>query len=574
MNFDKILEKCGDAGRYQYLMLLLLGYIAFTSTVHYYSQNIIGFVPQHWCYHEELANRSHEEIAAIYAPFGNKAACTRLDKIEVHEGIYNVTASSQSCERWIYKYDYGFRSMNAELNWVCDDAYKARIGQSLFFLGSLLGTFAFGMLGDRIGRVRAVILANQCGFVGDFLTTYATNLTQFSAFRCISGLAATANYYLMFILVLEFLAPKLRNLAISGTLGLCFCLGALVAPWLSVLAGNWRIYLTFSALLQLVVALFYFVVQESAQWLITRNNVEGAIARLKLIAHFNGRQVPSADFEAFRQHCTAKRKHESQQQKAKLFDLMRTPRLRKTALIVIFTFMLISLSFNTISRNVEGLGLSPFVVFSLFAVVVPPSGLLQGVLQSRLGRKATCFVALFCTSLLACALGVCLTFESVQLNATLLLAFAMPTRLGISICYTTFSQYSSELLPTCVRSRGIATAHLAAAAASVTSPYLIHLGTKFAAGPSFILTALLLTAALSTLLLPETNNRQLPITLEDGEAFGKGESMLSFDCLRARDDDVLKQPAEELKLNALNGARRNTSQETEAEGAPEADGEA
>lgn len=216
------------------------------------------------------------------------------------------------------------------------------------------------MLGDRIGRVRAVILANQCGFVGDFLTTYATNLTQFSAFRCISGLAATANYYLMFILgkhcvsahllyqlcsslslssmaVLEFLAPKLRNLAISGTLGLCFCLGALVAPWLSVLAGNWRIYLTFSALLQLVVALFYFVVQESAQWLITRNNVEGAIARLKLIAHFNGRQVPSADFEAFRQHCTAKRKHESQQQKAKLFDLMRTPRLRKTALIVIFT---------------------------------------------------------------------------------------------------------------------------------------------------------------------------------------------------------------------------------------------
>jgi len=35
--------------------------------------------------------------------------------------------------------------------------------------------------------------------------------------------------------------------------------------------------------------------------------------------------------------------------------------------------MLTSLSFNTISRNVEGLGLSPFVVFSLFAVVVPLS---------------------------------------------------------------------------------------------------------------------------------------------------------------------------------------------------------
>ncbi|KAM8706263.1 hypothetical protein ACLKA7_010524 [Drosophila subpalustris] len=566
MDFDKILVKCGDAGRYQCLMLFLLGYVAFTSTVHYYSQNIIGFVPQHWCYHEQLDNRSLDEIAAIYAPYGKEASCTRLERIEFHDEGYNVTVSSRACDRWIYKYDYGFRSMNVELNWVCDDAYKARIGQSLFFLGSLVGTFFFGMLGDKIGRVRAVILANQCGFVGDFLTTYATNLAQFSTFRCISGLAATANYYLMFILVLEYLAPKLRNLAISGTLGFCFCLGGLVAPWLSVLAGNWRIYLTFSALLQLIVALFYFVVQESAQWLITRNNVEGAIARLKHIAHFNGRQVAPADFEAFRQQCLAKAKMNNHQQKAKLFDLLRTPHLRKTSLIVILIFMMTSLSFNTISRNVEGLGLSPFVVFSLFALVVPPSGILQGLLQSRLGRKATSFLAILSTGLLSCALGVTLSNEGAQNNATLLLAFALPTRLGISMCYTLISQYTSELLPTCVRSRGMATAHLAAAAASFTSPYLIHLGTKFAAGPPFVLTALLLSAACCTLLLPETNNRQLPITLEDGERFGKDESLLSFDCWRRHkdDDDVIKKPSEELKLNVLNGAREAEA-ETEAE---------
>ncbi|XP_017849801.1 organic cation transporter protein isoform X1 [Drosophila busckii] len=563
MNFDKLLSKCGDAGRYQYLMLLLLGYIAFTSTVHYYSQNIIGFVPQHWCFHEQLADRSFDQIAAVYAAYGKAASCTRLESVEFVDGsdaAPRVTLSNQTCERWIYKYDYGFRSMNAELNWVCQHAYKARIGQSLFFIGSLLGTFIFGMLGDRIGRVRAVILANQCGFVGDFLTTYASNLTQFSAFRCISGFAATANYYLMFILVLEYLAPRLRNLALAGTLGLCCCLGGLVAPWLSVLAGNWRIYLTFSALLQLIVALFYFVVQESAQWLITRNNVEGAIARLKHIAHFNGRQVPAADFEAFRVHCASKSTPQSQQQqKATLLDLLQLPHLRRTALIVVFTFMLTSLSFNTISRNVEGLGLSPFVIFSLFAVVVVPSGFLQGALQSRLGRKATCFLAFLTTGLLSFGLALALSNE--QNNATLLLLFALPTRLGISMCYTGTSQYCSELLPTCVRSRGMATAHLAAAAASFSSPYLIHLGTSFAAAPPFILTALLLVAAFSTLQLPETNNRQLPITLAEGEAFGKGESMLSFDCWRPHDDDLDKQPAEQLKLQQ----RQTTEIAAEAE---------
>jgi len=58
-------------------------------------------------------------------------------------------------------------------------------------------------------------------------------------------------------------------------------------------------------------------------------------------------------------------------------------------------------------------------------------------------------------------------------------------------------------------------------------------------------------------------HRQLPITLADGEAFGKGESMLSFDCWRRHDDDVSKEAVEEVKLHQLNG--QQTRSETEAE---------
>jgi len=56
-------------------------------------------------------------------------------------------------------------------------------------------------------------------------------------------------------------------------------------------------------------------------------------------------------------------------------------------------------------------------------------------------------------------------------------------------------------------------------------------------------------------------SRQLPITLEDGESFGKGESLFTFDCCRRqKDDDAVKNPTEELKLNVVNG-----DAETEAE---------
>ncbi|XP_030370478.1 organic cation transporter protein-like [Scaptodrosophila lebanonensis] len=533
MDFDKILAKCGDSGRYQYLILGLLGYIAFTSTLHYYSQNIISFVPEHWCHHPLLENRSYAQIEAIYKPFGKLASCTRLDAIEGD----NVTVSSERCAKWIYKYDYGFRSINAEMNWVCDDAYKARIGQSLFFVGSLLGTLTFGLLGDRLGRVPTLILANQCGFIGDFCTSYAANLTQFAVCRFISGWSADANFYLMFILVLEYLSPRMRNIHFNITLGVSNCLGSLAASWLAVLAGNWRIYLTFMSLSLLAVALFYFVVQESAQWLITRNDADSAIARLKYIAHFNGRQVPAADFDAFRSHCAEKRQHVEQQPTARLLDILRTPRLRRTALIVGFMFMLNVLVFNTITRNVEGLGLSPFVVFSLFGLVIPIAGVLQAHMQTRLGRKATVILAMLATGLLCCAMAVALSVEQWQGQFVLFLALTLPMRLGSSMCYTCASLYSSELIPTCVRSRGLAAAHVAGAGISFLSPYLIHMGVKFAAGPSLILAVVLMVCALATLRLPETLNRQLPITLADGEAFGRGESMLSFECWRRPADE-------------------------------------
>lgn len=48
MDVDKLLHKCGDFNRYQFLMLGIFAVINVLSSVHYFSQTIISFIPEHW----------------------------------------------------------------------------------------------------------------------------------------------------------------------------------------------------------------------------------------------------------------------------------------------------------------------------------------------------------------------------------------------------------------------------------------------------------------------------------------------------------------------------------------------
>jgi len=189
-------------------------------------------------------------------------------------------------------------------------------------------------------------------------------------------------------------------------------------------------------------------------------------------------------------------------------------------------------------------------MFSLNALMLPPSGYLQGLLQDVSGRKLTSISWMTITGIFAVAAGLVIS-QSHSRNVLLLVGLTLAARFGVSIADGASSQLCTELIPTCVRGRGVAAAHLAGFAASFLSPYIIHLGTYFKPAPSIILGLLFLSGAFICLLLPETRNKKLPMTLDEGEKFGSGERMFDF-LLHLRKDKELDVEFEtELKENEI-----------------------
>jgi hypothetical protein len=49
MKIDQLLEKCGNFHRYQLILLICYGIVNMITSINFYSQTIITFIPKHWC---------------------------------------------------------------------------------------------------------------------------------------------------------------------------------------------------------------------------------------------------------------------------------------------------------------------------------------------------------------------------------------------------------------------------------------------------------------------------------------------------------------------------------------------
>lgn len=186
-----------------------------------------------------------------------------------------------------------------------------------------------------------------------------------------------------------------------------------------------------------------------------------------------------------------------------------------------------TLCYDAIARNVNGLGYSPFITFTVTSASIFPAALLILAVQDYIGRKALAMSALFLSGLFITAVGLILTFTQVS-NPILLLSLIVCSRFGVVVAYNSGAQYAVELIPTEVRGQGVSVIHLVGYLATFFSPQILYLNTFWKPLPEMIIGILLICGSISCLFLPETLNKKLPVTLEEGEAFGENEGIFEF----------------------------------------------
>lgn len=144
----------------------------------------------------------------------------------------------------------------------------------------------------------------------------------------------------------------MRTVGLNLCIGIFYCLGSMVTPWIAVYVGSWKLYLIYTSMPVVIVPFFYFILPESAQWLISKNDIEGAIVCFRRVARFNGRTLDNDTIEMFRvrhKETMMKQRGNSSGEngeggnidlhrpvKATLFDLFKTKRLRRHTLILFF----------------------------------------------------------------------------------------------------------------------------------------------------------------------------------------------------------------------------------------------
>lgn len=219
----------------------------------------------------------------------------------------------------------------------------------------------------------------------------------------------------------------------------------------------------------------------------------------------------------------------------------RTPNMRLKTFLITLNWFANETVYLGLSYYGPSLGTNPYLSFFLSSLVEIPAYIICWIAMDRFGRRWPMSILMILGGL-SCIATVLLPDDAVMET----LALYLISKSMLSASFLIIYPFAGELYPTEIRGIGIGFSSYVGGIGLIIIPFVTYLGKENLILPLVIMGCLSVLGGFTGLRLPETLNKKLPVTLEEGEIFGKDWTIA--DCMKCDTGESLGTSCETVDI--------------------------
>jgi MFS family permease len=295
---DEILESTGKFGKFQYKVLVIIGFVSALSSACMYATIFVAAEPELLCSKKNSKSindsMQNHTIHSVYTPVDSNIVCDIWSNMSQTQKLRKIKELNEFKCHYDETY-YGSTIIN-DWNLICNRHYLAGLTQTVHIFGSIFG-FCGGVFGDKYGRKRAsfwfatmltfTLLISQLLQIDFFVLRIEVRYLIYTIGQFLIGLLVNCLYCTAYVLLMEFTTEKYRTY-VANLNSYFYVLGELIVLFAYYINRNWHFLNWFIGVYSLILVFLISFLPESPAWLISSKRFSEASAILKSIAKVNG----------------------------------------------------------------------------------------------------------------------------------------------------------------------------------------------------------------------------------------------------------------------------------------------